>query len=50
MKSREQIEKDPRSFEALTVELLLDIRDLLQKPSASSKVGAKKRGRPRKTK
>ena len=31
MRSRQEIEKDPRNFDALTLEILLDIRELLRK-------------------
>ena len=37
MRSRTIIEKDPKVPELLSVELLLDIRELLQKISKSSK-------------
>ena len=37
MRSRTIIEKDPKLPELLSVELLLDIRELLQKISKSSK-------------
>ena len=31
MRSRKEIEKDPRNFDALTFEVLLDIRDMLRR-------------------
>ena len=37
MRKRNEIEKDPKLPELLSVELLLDIRELLQKISKSSK-------------
>ena len=43
MRSRTIIEKDPKLPELLSVELLLDIRELLQKISKSSKKSSKKR-------
>jgi len=50
MRKREEIEKSPTVPEILSLEILLDIRELLQKMSISSKNGAKKRGRPKKIK
>ena len=45
MRKREEIINDPKNYDLLILETLLDIRDLLQK-----KNGAKRRGRPRKIK
>ncbi len=44
MRKRTEIEKDPKAFDALTLEILLDIRELLSKQSG------KPRGRPKKIK
>lgn len=33
MRTRDEINKDPRPFEALSLEVLLDIRDALVKPA-----------------
>jgi hypothetical protein len=50
MKTRKEIENSELRKDILSLEVLLDIRELLQKMSISSKNGAKKRGRPRKIK
>jgi len=52
MRKREEIINDPKNYEILILETLLDIRELLQKPSISSKGSSfpkRKRGRPKKT-
>jgi hypothetical protein len=50
MRQREEVLKDGIRPDILTLEILLDIRELLQKMSISSKNGAKKPGRPKKIK
>ncbi len=37
MRVRELVEKDPRAFESLSLEVLLDIRDLLKKEVKNTK-------------
>ena len=46
MRKREEIEKDPKHYDQLSLEVLLDIRDLLTKQGKMAK--PKKLGRPKK--
>jgi len=47
MRARKEVENDPKSYDQLYFEILLDIRDLL-KPKEEPK-RKKKRGRPKRT-
>ena len=52
MRNKEEVLKDPKSFDALNLEVLLDIRELLSKetPVVKKLVARKKKvGRPRKS-
>jgi hypothetical protein len=42
MRTRKQIENDPKSYERLQMEVLLDIRELLAKRPATKKIVKKK--------
>lgn len=46
MRKREQIEKDPKPPEFLILEILLDVRDLIEPKGTKTK--PRKRGRPKK--
>jgi len=52
MRKREEILNDPKNWESLTLEVLLDIRELLipKMGTIIPKIPLKKRGRPRKVK
>ena len=50
MREREEIEKDGTRIDILQLEVLLDIRQLLQGLKPDKQVMSKRRGRPRKAK
>lgn len=53
MRTRLEIEQDPKSYERLILEVLLDIRDLLKKAGTQTRarpVTKRKPGRPKKIK